>query len=68
MVRPRPGQIDKAHALAARLKAGQMYLNTYFGGVATLFGGYKNSGFGREKGLEALDHYTQVKNVCVALN
>jgi len=31
--------------------------------VAAPFGGYKKSGFGREKGLEALDHYTQVKFV-----
>jgi aldehyde dehydrogenase (NAD+) len=60
--------IDKAHRLAARIKAGQIYINNYFGGgVAAPFGGYKKSGFGREKGLDALDHYTQVKNVCVAL-
>jgi aldehyde dehydrogenase (NAD+) len=61
--------ISKAHALAARIKAGQIYINNYFGGgVAAPFGGYKKSGFGREKGLEALAHYTQVKNVCVAFD
>jgi aldehyde dehydrogenase (NAD+) len=61
--------ISKAHALAARLKAGQVYINNYFGGgVAAPFGGYKKSGFGREKGLEALAHYTQVKNVYVAID
>ena len=61
--------IDKAHGLAARLKAGQIYINNSFGGgVAAPFGGYKKSGFGRAKGLEALAHYTQVKNVCMALN
>lgn len=61
--------IGKAHYLAARIKAGQIYINNYFGGgVAAPFGGYKKSGFGREKGLEALDHYTQVKNVCISLN
>lgn len=61
--------IGKAHYLAARIKAGQIYINNYFGdGVAAPFGGYKKSGFGREKGLEALEHYTQVKNVCVALD
>jgi aldehyde dehydrogenase (NAD+) len=38
------------------------------GGVAAPFGGYKKSGFGRGKGLEALEHYTQVKNVNVAIN
>jgi acyl-CoA reductase-like NAD-dependent aldehyde dehydrogenase len=61
--------IGKAHSLAGRLKAGQVYINNYFGGgVAAPFGGYKKSGFGREKGLEALAHYTQVKNVYVAID
>jgi acyl-CoA reductase-like NAD-dependent aldehyde dehydrogenase len=61
--------IGKAHRLAARIKAGQIYINNYFGGgVAAPFGGYKKSGFGREKGLEALQHYTQVKNVCIGLS
>ena len=36
--------------------------------MAAPFGGYKKSGFGREKDMEVLAHYTQVKNVCVALN
>jgi hypothetical protein len=61
--------IGKAHGLAARIKAGQIYINNFFGGgVAAPFGGYKKSGFGREKGLEALAHYTQVKNVYVAID
>ena len=61
--------ISKAHSLAARIKAGQVYINNFFGGgVAAPFGGYKKSGFGREKGLEALAHYTQVKNVYVAID
>jgi acyl-CoA reductase-like NAD-dependent aldehyde dehydrogenase len=61
--------IGKAHHLATQIKAGQIYINNYFGGgIATPFGGYKKSGFGREKGLEALEHYTQVKNVCIALH
>ncbi|MBI4446188.1 MAG: aldehyde dehydrogenase family protein [Acidobacteria bacterium] len=61
--------IKKAHWLAARLQAGQVFINEYFaGGVETPFGGYKKSGFGREKGLEALVHYTQVKNVCVNID
>jgi aldehyde dehydrogenase (NAD+) len=61
--------IGKAHTLAARIKAGQIFINNYFGGgVAAPFGGYKRSGVGREKGLEALHHYTQVKNVCVAVD
>jgi len=59
--------IDKAMSLASRIKAGQVYINTYGagGGVELPFGGYKKSGYGREKGLEALAGYTQVKNVCV---
>jgi acyl-CoA reductase-like NAD-dependent aldehyde dehydrogenase len=59
--------INKALALSSRIKAGQVYVNTYGagGGVELPFGGYKKSGYGREKGLESLASYTQVKNVCV---
>ena len=59
--------INKAMALASRIKAGQVYINTYGagGGVELPFGGYKKSGYGREKGLESLASYTQVKNVCI---
>jgi len=59
--------INKALALAARIQAGQVYINTYGagGGAELPFGGYKQSGFGREKGLEGLLAYTQVKNVCI---
>jgi aldehyde dehydrogenase (NAD+) len=59
--------INKALVLASRIKVGQVYVNTYGagGGVELPFGGYKKSGYGREKGLESLASYTQVKNVCV---
>jgi aldehyde dehydrogenase (NAD+) len=59
--------INKAMTLASRIKAGQVYINTYGagGGVELPFGGFKKSGYGREKGLESLASYTQVKNVCV---
>jgi aldehyde dehydrogenase (NAD+) len=59
--------INKAMTLASRIKAGQVYINTYGagGGVELPFGGYKKSGYGREKGLESLVSYTQVKNVCI---
>jgi acyl-CoA reductase-like NAD-dependent aldehyde dehydrogenase len=59
--------IHKALALAARIKSGQVYINTYGagGGVELPFGGYKKSGYGREKSLEALASYTQTKNVCI---
>lgn len=61
--------IGRAHRLASQIKAGQIFINNYFaGGVATPFGGYKKSGFGREKGMESLQSYTQVKNVCVTLD
>jgi acyl-CoA reductase-like NAD-dependent aldehyde dehydrogenase len=53
--------------LARRLQVGQVFVNTYGagGGVELPFGGYKRSGFGREKGLEALHEYSQLKNVCL---
>jgi aldehyde dehydrogenase (NAD+) len=59
--------INTAMAVSSRIKAGQVYVNTYGagGGVELPFGGYKKSGYGREKGLESLVSYTQVKNVCV---
>jgi acyl-CoA reductase-like NAD-dependent aldehyde dehydrogenase len=59
--------IDKALALASHIRSGQVFINTYGagGGVEMPFGGYKKSGYGREKGLEALASYTQVKNVCI---
>jgi aldehyde dehydrogenase (NAD+) len=59
--------ISTAHALARRLQAGQVQINKYpLGGVDTPFGGYKQSGLGREKGLAALEHYTQLKTVIVS--
>jgi aldehyde dehydrogenase (NAD+) len=59
--------INKAMEVATRVKSGQVYINTYGagGGVELPFGGYKKSGYGREKGLEALHSYLQVKNVCI---
>ena len=59
--------INRAMSLATRIKAGQVYVNTYGagGGVELPFGGYKKSGYGREKSLESLASYTQIKNVCI---
>lgn len=60
--------LSRAHRLAAALEAGQVQINAYpLGGIETPFGGYKKSGLGREKGLEALRHYSQVKTVIIAL-
>ena len=56
--------IGKALRFARDIDAGQVFINQYFaGGVATPFGGVKNSGFGREKGLAALASYYRVKCV-----
>jgi aldehyde dehydrogenase (NAD+) len=58
--------VSRAHRVAARLEAGQVFINEFpSGSVETPFGGYKQSGYGREKGLEALHHYTQLKTVIV---
>jgi aldehyde dehydrogenase (NAD+) len=59
--------VSTAHRIARRLQAGQVQINAYpLGGVETPFGGYKQSGIGREKGLAALDSYTQIKTVIVS--
>lgn len=60
--------IQRAHRLARQIKAGVVWINTYNGfDSAAPFGGYKQSGFGREMGAHALESYTQVKSVWVAL-
>ncbi|WP_049917747.1 aldehyde dehydrogenase family protein [Haloferax denitrificans] len=57
--------LGRAHRFARDVRAGQIFINEWFaGGVETPFGGFKDSGFGREKGLAAIDSYTQTKNVC----
>lgn len=57
-----------AHWTADRLIAGQVYVNEWWvGGVETPFGGTKRSGYGREKGQEALLGYVQTKNVGIRL-
>ena len=61
--------IKKAHHVARKLQAGTVWINTYnVYDTAAPFGGYKQSGFGRELGVHALEHYTQVKSVWVDLN
>tara|TARA_B110001454_G_scaffold193402_1_gene194287 strand:- start:3182 stop:4615 length:1434 start_codon:yes stop_codon:yes gene_type:complete len=60
--------IDQATITAGKLDAGQVYVNSWFtGSVATPFGGYKKSGYSREKGQEAIKGYLQVKNVGIQL-
>lgn len=59
--------ISCALYLASRIDSGQVFINNYGagGGIQMPFGGYKKSGFGREKGWMALYNYTQVKNVAI---
>jgi len=60
--------ISKAHSVAAKLRAGTVWINCYNVFDASLpFGGYKQSGWGREMGHEALELYTEVKTVCAQL-
>jgi acyl-CoA reductase-like NAD-dependent aldehyde dehydrogenase len=61
--------IKKAHYVAKKLQAGTVWVNTYnVYDTAAPFGGYKQSGFGREMSAHALEHYTQVKAVWIDLN
>jgi len=56
--------VKKAHSVSRRLKAGTVWINTYGLMDASLpFGGYKSSGFGRELGMHAIEHYTELKTV-----
>jgi aldehyde dehydrogenase (NAD+) len=56
--------VKKAHGVSRRLKAGTVWINTYGLMDASLpFGGYKSSGFGRELGAHAIEHYTELKTV-----
>ncbi len=60
--------LSKAHRIAARLRAGTVWINCHnIFDAALPFGGYKQSGWGREMGHEALDLYTEVKSVCAKL-
>ena len=60
--------ISKAHALAKKLRAGTVWINCYnIFDAALPFGGYKQSGWGREMGHEVLNNYTEVKAVTTKL-
>jgi len=63
------GDPARGHRVAARIKAGEVGVNmpyTAFPGIP--FGGYKQSGFGRELGLETLDLYLETKSVLVSMS
>jgi acyl-CoA reductase-like NAD-dependent aldehyde dehydrogenase len=56
--------VKKAHQISRQLRAGTVWINTYGLMDASLpFGGYKSSGFGRELGMHAIEHYTELKTV-----
>ncbi len=60
--------LSTAHKMASRIRAGTVWVNCHNVFDASLpFGGYKQSGWGREMGEEALHNYTEVKAVTVAL-
>ncbi|MES0881050.1 aldehyde dehydrogenase family protein [Roseibium sp. SCP14] len=60
--------IDRAMRASKQLRAGQVFVNEWYaGGVETPFGGFGKSGYGREKGREALLNYVQTKNVAIKL-
>jgi len=61
--------LGRAHRFARDVEAGVVYINEWFAaGVGSPFGGYKNSGIGREAGLEAIEGYTQTKAVTGAID
>jgi len=61
--------IGKAHAIADRVRAGTVWVNCYdVFDAAAPFGGFKQSGMGRELGEKSLDNYTELKTVTIALD
>ena len=63
------GNISRAHRFARKLRAGTVWINTFdMSDVITPFGGFKQSGSGRDKSLHALDNYSALKTTWVDLN
>jgi (Z)-2-((N-methylformamido)methylene)-5-hydroxybutyrolactone dehydrogenase len=61
--------LSRAHRVARELLAGMVWVNTYRASAAQApFGGVKKSGYGRERGIEAIDAYLRTKNVMVDLS
>jgi aldehyde dehydrogenase (NAD+) len=59
-------ELGRAHRVAAQLKAGTVWVNTYnVYHPASPFGGFRESGFGRELGADAIDHYLEKKSVWI---
>lgn len=61
--------LDRAHRVAAGVKTGIVWVNCWlFRDLRTPFGGMKQSGMGREGGWDALNFFSEVKNICIKLN
>ncbi|HLU56058.1 MAG TPA: aldehyde dehydrogenase [Pseudonocardia sp.] len=61
--------VARAHRVARELVAGTVWVNTYrYSAAQAPFGGVKKSGYGRERGIEAIDEYLRTKNVLVDLS
>ncbi len=61
--------LARAHLVAKELRCGMVWVNTYRStAVQAPFGGVGDSGYGRERGVEALDHYTRIKNTMIDLS
>jgi acyl-CoA reductase-like NAD-dependent aldehyde dehydrogenase len=60
--------VSTAHSAARRLRAGVVWVNTFDAGDITApFGGFKQSGFGRDKSMHALDKFTDLKTIWIQL-
>jgi phenylacetaldehyde dehydrogenase len=60
--------LTRAHLMARKIRAGTICINTHnYGDPAWPFGGYKQSGWGREMGKEVMEHYTETKSVAARL-
>ena len=61
--------IDRALRIARRIRSGSVWINEYWGSgmIGVPFGGFKNSGIGRERGQETVNNYTQTKSVSIRI-
>jgi aldehyde dehydrogenase (NAD+) len=61
--------MSRAIRVAEAIEAGQVYINSWSTqSVQMPFGGHKHSGYGREKGIEALNHYSHVKSISIRIS
>jgi aldehyde dehydrogenase (NAD+) len=61
------GDVARGLRVAERIQAGQVSVNGGPLTIETPFGGFKGSGYGREKGIEALHEYAQIKTISISL-